>query len=260
LSHKSLGPLTVEIETFKSALRDVAVEEAFFPVIAPGWLDHFMFNEYYPTDEDFIFAVADILRPEYQAIVDAGFILQIDDPGIADAWPTFFPEPSVEEYRKYAKIRVDALNHALAGIPEDRVRYHVCWGSQHGPHVNDLALSHIVDLVLAVRAQGYYLEAANPRHEHEWKVWRDVKLPKDKILIPGVVSHATNTVEHEELVADRIVRFAQIVGRENVIAATDCGMGRRTHPQIGWAKLKALVDGAALATKRLWPTGSAQES
>jgi 5-methyltetrahydropteroyltriglutamate--homocysteine methyltransferase len=252
LRHLGLGRLHMELQTFREALRDVTVEEAFFPVIAPGWLDHFMFNEYYPDDESFIFAIAEILKPEYQAVVDAGFVLQVDDPGLPDAWPTFFPEPSVEEYRRYAAIRIEALNHALEGIPEDRVRYHVCWGSQHGPHVDDLPLRHIVDLMLKVRAQAYSLEAANVRHEHEWKVWRDVKLPEGKIIIPGVVSHATNVIEHPEVIADRIVRFAKVVGRENVIAGTDCGMGGRVHPQIGWAKLQALTEGAALASKELW--------
>jgi 5-methyltetrahydropteroyltriglutamate--homocysteine methyltransferase len=252
LRHLGLGRLQVELDMFRRALREVSVEEAFFPVIAPGWLDHFMFNEYYPDDEAFIFAVAEILRPEYRGVVDAGFVLQVDDPGLPDAWPSFFPEPSVEAYRRYAAIRMEALNHALEGIPEDRVRYHVCWGSQHGPHVNDLPLRHIVDLMLKVRAQAYSLEAANVRHEHEWKIWREVKLPEGKMLIPGVVSHATNVIEHPELIADRIVRFAGLVGRENVIAGTDCGMGGRVHPQIGWAKLKALAEGAQLASRELW--------
>lgn len=252
LQHKGLGKLESELATFKTALEGVKVEEAFFPVLAPGWLDHFMFNEYYPTEETFIYALADILKPEYKAIVDAGFLLQLDDPALPTGWPTFIPAVSIEEYRKYAAIRVEAVNYALAGIPEDRVRYHVCWGSWHGPHTTDLPLSEIVDLLLTVRAQAYSLEAANPRHEHEWRVWRDVKLPEGKILIPGVVSHATNVVEHPQVVADRIIRYGEIVGRENVIAGTDCGMGGRAHPQIGWAKLKALVDGAQLASEELW--------
>jgi 5-methyltetrahydropteroyltriglutamate--homocysteine methyltransferase len=162
------------------------------------------------------------------------------------------PTPSVEEYRKFASVRVDALNQALTGLPEDRVRFHCCWGSWHGPHTHDLPLKHIVDLMLRVKAGAYSVEAANPRHEHEWKVWRDVKLPEGKILIPGVVSHASNVVEHPELVADRIVLYAGLVGRENVIAGTDCGLGFRVHPQIAWAKLKTLAEGAALASKQLW--------
>ena len=252
LVHKGLGKLQEELDVFRAALNGVKVEEAFFPVIAPGWLDHFLFNEYYPTDEAFIFAIADILRPEYQGVVDAGFLLQVDDPGLPDAWPTFIPAPSIEEYRRYAAVRIEALNHALKGIPEEKVRYHVCWGSHHGPHTEDIPLKHIVDLMLSVRAQAYSLEAANGRHEHEWKLWRDAKLPEGKILIPGVVGHGSNVIEHPELVAERIVRFASVVGRENVIAGTDCGMGGRVHPQIGWAKLQALVEGAALASKELW--------
>jgi len=254
LVHTSLAPLQAELDTFREALAGVKAEEAFFPVIAPGWLDHFMWNEHYPSDEAFVYALAGILKPEYRAVVDAGFLLQVDDPGLPDAWPTFIPEPSIADYRRYAQIRIEALNWALEGIPEEKVRYHVCWGSQHGPHVNDIALKHIVDLMLSVRAQAYSLEAANARHEHEWKLWREVKLPAGKILIPGVVSHATNVIEHPELVAERIVRFASVVGRENVIAGTDCGMGGRVHPQIGWAKLRALAEGAALASKELWPS------
>jgi len=162
------------------------------------------------------------------------------------------PRPTVEEYRKFAAVRVDALNHALTGLPEDRVRFHCCWGSWHGPHTSDLPLKHIVDLMLKIKAGAYSVEAANPRHEHEWRVWRDVKLPEGKILIPGVVSHASNVVEHPELVADRIVLYAGLVGRENVIAGTDCGLGLRVHPQIAWAKLKTLAEGAEMASKQLW--------
>jgi len=163
------------------------------------------------------------------------------------------PRPTIEEYRRFAEVRVEAVNHALGGLPEDRVRYHICWGSWHGPHTHDLPLKHLVDLMLKVKAGAYSVEAANPRHEHEWKVWKDVKLPDGKILIPGVVSHASNVVEHPELVADRIALYASLVGRENVIAGTDCGMGLFVHPQICWAKLKALGEGAALASKQLWP-------
>ena len=253
LRHLGLGQLQEELETFRIALQGVQAEEAFFPVIAPGWLDHFMFNEYYPSDEAFIFAIAEILKPEYQGVVDAGFLLQVDDPGLPDAWPTFIPKPSIEEYRRYAAIRIEALNYALKGIPEEKIRYHVCWGSHHGPHTEDIPLRDIVDLMLKVPAQAYSLEAANARHEHEWKLWREVKLPDGKILIPGVVSHATNVIEHPEVVADRILRYANVVGRENVIAGSDCGMGGRVHPQIGWAKLQALVEGAAIASRVLWP-------
>jgi 5-methyltetrahydropteroyltriglutamate--homocysteine methyltransferase len=189
---------------------------------------------------------------EYHAIVDAGFVLQVDDPALPSYWDAYIPALSLEEYRKVAARRVELVNHALRGIPEHRVRYHICWGSWHGPHSTDLPLDDIVDLMLQVKAQCYSIEAANVRHEHEWRVWRDVKLPEGKLLMPGVVSHATNVLEHPRVVADRIERYAELVGRENVIAGTDCGLGGRVHPQIAWAKLKALSEGAALATKELW--------
>ena len=243
-----------DIQLFKSALAKAngRTEEAFMCVLAPGWLEHFFYNEYYATDEEYLFALADAIKHEYKAIVDAGFILQIDDPALPDTYDMIVPQPSIEEYRKFAAVRIEAVNHALQGIPEDRVRYHICWGSWHGPHTHDLPLKHVIDLMLKVKAGAYSVEAANPRHEHEWKLWKEVKLPGGKILIPGVVSHASNVVEHPELVADRIALFASLVGRENVIAGTDCGMGLRVHPQIAWAKLKALSEGAALATKQLW--------
>jgi 5-methyltetrahydropteroyltriglutamate--homocysteine methyltransferase len=253
LAYKGHAEVRRDIELFQSALNSVDSEEQFMCVLAPGWIEHSLWNEYYPDDEAFLFAIADAMKSEYKAIVDAGFILQLDDPGLPDTYDMIVPPPSVEEYRKFAAVRVDALNHALADLPEDRIRYHICWGSWHGPHTNDLPLKEIVDLMLRIRAGAYSVEAANPRHEHEWKVWRDVKLPDGKILIPGVVSHASNVVEHPELVADRIVQYANLVGRENVIAGTDCGMGGRIHMQIGWAKLRALVEGARMASKQLWP-------
>ncbi len=248
-----------DIELFRDALHaaklhrpEVHPSEAFLCVLAPGWLEHFFANEYYPTDEAYLFALADAMKHEYKAIVDAGFVLQLDDPALPDTYDMIVPRPSIEEYRKFAEVRVEAMNHALQGLPEDRIRYHICWGSWHGPHVHDMPLKHLVDLMLKVKAGAYSVEAANPRHEHEWKVWKQVKLPEGKILIPGVVSHATNVVEHPELVADRIILYAGLVGRENVIAGTDCGMGARVHPQICWAKLKALSEGAALASRELW--------
>ena len=256
------GPLTWrgkdamarQLETFKAAIArsGASVEEAFVPVLAPGWLDHFIFNEYYKTEEEFIFALAEALRGEYRAVVDAGFVLQIDDPGLPDSWDMIKPAPTVEAYRRFARLRIDAVNHALAGIPEEKVRYHLCWGSWHGPHTHDLPLEHIIDLVLAVKAQTYSFEAGNVRHEHEWRVWQTAKLPPGKMLMPGVVSHATNLVEHPQLVADRLVRYAGIVGRENVIAGTDCGLGGRVHAELAWAKLAALAEGARLASKQLW--------
>ena len=253
---KSRGPQAIhrEIDAFRAAIDRSGsnVEEAFIAVLAPGWLDHFIFNEYYNTDEEFLFALAEAVREEYRAVVSAGFVLQIDDPGLPDWWDMIKPEPTVEEYRKFAKLRIEAVNHALVGIPEEKVRYHLCWGSWHGPHTHDLPLEHIVDLVLAVKAQTYSFEAGNVRHEHEWRAWQAVKVPPGKILMPGVVSHATNLVEHPQLVADRILRYTAIVGRENVIAGTDCGLGGRVHSELAWAKLRALVEGAQLASKNLW--------
>jgi 5-methyltetrahydropteroyltriglutamate--homocysteine methyltransferase len=242
-----------EIEVFKDALAAAGGDrEAFICVYAPGWLDHFIFNEHYATEEEFVFALADAVRDEYRAVVDAGFILQIDDPGMVTSWDMIKPEPTLAEYRTYLKLRIDALNHALAGLPEDRVRHHFCWGSWHGAHTHDLPLREIVDLVLQVRAQAYSFEAGNVRHQHEWTIWKDVKLPDGKIIVPGVVSHATNIVEHPELVAERIRNFAGAVGRENVIASTDCGLGSRLHDELAWAKLAALAEGARLASKSLW--------
>jgi 5-methyltetrahydropteroyltriglutamate--homocysteine methyltransferase len=255
IKSKGIGALAQEIAAFKAALAWVGrpVDETFFCVIAPGWLDHFIYNEYYKTEEEFIYALAEALREEYLAIVNAGFILQIDDPGLVDWWDMLKPALSVEQYRdRFARLRIEAVNHALKGIPEDRVRYHLCWGSWHGPHTHDLPFEHIVKLMLQVNAQCYSFEAANVRHEHEWKLWQDVKLPDGKMILPGVVSHSTNLVEHPELVAERIERFASAVGRENVIAGTDCGLGGRVHAEIAWAKLGALVEGSRLASKRLW--------
>ncbi|MGO9701743.1 MAG: cobalamin-independent methionine synthase II family protein [Xanthobacteraceae bacterium] len=242
-----------EISVFKEALKAAGGDhEAFICVYAPGWLDHFIYNEHYATDEEFVFALADAVSGEYRAVVDAGFILQIDDPGVVTSWDMIKPAPTFAEYRKYLKLRIDALNHALAGIPEDRVRHHFCWGSWHGAHTHDLPVKEIIDLVLEIRAQAYSFEAGNVRHEHEWTIWKDVKLPAGKIIVPGVISHATNIVEHPELIARRIRSFAEAVGRENVIASTDCGLGTRLHEELVWAKLSALVEGARLASKALW--------
>ena len=241
--------LKQDLEVLRAALTAAGVEQAFMPAtspIRPGQ------NEYYPTEDDYFQAVGEAMREEYQAIVNAGFILQIDDPHLPDLWSSYIPAVSVADYRKIAKQRIELLNHALRGIPEERVRYHICWGSWHGPHTDDLPMAHIVDLLMAVKAQAISFEAANPRHEHEWEIWKEFKLPEGKILLPGVVSHATNTVEHPELVARRIRNFAGAVGRENVIASTDCGMGYRVHSLIGWAKLKTLAEGARLASKLLW--------
>jgi len=225
-------------------------------VVAPASTAFNGRNEYYPSERDYVFAVADALREEYLAVYNAGLVLQVDDAVLANMYDELVQQ-SPERYREWASLRVEALNRALAGIPEDRIRYHVCFGSWHVPHVSDAPLEEIVDLILQVRAGAYSIEAANPRHEHEWRVWENARLPPGKILIPGVVTHHTTTVEHPRLVADRIVRYAQIVGRENVIAGTDCGFAQnetiqRVHPEVMWAKLESLVEGARLASKELW--------
>ena len=243
--------IAADIAHFKAGLRAAGVTEGFMTSIAPGSCSR-IGNEYYKTEEAFLYACADAMREEYKAIIDAGLVLQLDDPSIAENWDMVNPEPSVEAYRRFSMLRVEALNHALRGLPQDRIRFHLCWGSWHGPHVTDIPMADIVAVMLAVNAQAYSFEAGNVRHEHEWRVWRDVKPPEGKILIPGVVSHATNVIEHPELVADRIVRFAGLVGRENVLAGTECGLGGRVHPDIAWAKLRTLADGAALAAKQLW--------
>lgn len=244
--------IRADIDAFKAALQDAQVEESFLPAVAPGTIEHWLRNEHYPDDESYLFAIADAVHEEYQAIVDAGFLLQIDDPDLGDAWQ-IHSHMTVPEYRMFAEVRVDALNHALRGIPTERVRLHVCWGSYHGPHLFDIPLRDIVDLILKVDAQAYSIEASNPRHDHEWKVWQNVKLPDGKILIPGVVGHSSDFVEHPELVAERLLKYAGLVGRENVIAGTDCGLGTRVgHPKITWAKFRAMAEGAELASKELW--------
>ena len=251
LVYTGQAAIQADIAHMKAALAAASVAEGFMTSIAPGSASR-IGNEHYQTEEELIFACAEAMREEYRAILDAGLVLQLDDPAMAENWDMINPEPSVEEYRKLSMIRVEALNHALRGLPRDRIRFHLCWGSWHGPHVTDIPLREIVDVMLAVNCQAYSFEAGNVRHEHEWKVWRDVKLPDDRLLIPGVVSHATNVVEHPELVADRIVRFAQVVGRERVIAGTDCGLGGRVHPDIAWAKLAALAEGATRASRQLF--------
>ena len=241
-----------DIANLKSALGGVGVEEAFVTAVSPATMQ-ILPNEYYKSPEDYTWALAEAIREEYKAIVDAGFILQIDDPALVDIWDWWFSlKGDLAGFRKWAEFQVEAVNHALQGIPEDRVRFHICWGSWHGPHSGDVPLKDVADLLIKVKAQAYSVEAGNVRHEHEWKVWRDTKLPEGKLLMPGVVSHATNLIEHPELVADRIIRFAQIVGRENVVAGTDCGLGGRVHSQLAWAKLAMLAEGARLATKELW--------
>lgn len=241
-----------DIDNLSAAAGANSAEDVFITAVSPATLQ-ILPNEYYKTPDEYTWALAEAIREEYKAIVDAGFILQIDDPALVDIYDWWFSmKNDLAGYRKWAAFQIEALNHALEGIPEDRVRFHICWGSWHGPHRGDVQLKDVVDLLLKVKAQAYVIEAGNVRHEHEWKIWKDTKLPQGKILIPGVVSHATNVVEHPELIADRILRFASVVGRENVIAGTDCGLGGRVHPQIAWAKLAALSEGAKLASKQLW--------
>ncbi len=257
IQYTGLAEVQRDIDNLKAAMKAAGAEEAFLPVAAPSSAIPDRKNEYYKNDEELLIALAEALRFEYQAIADSGILLQVDDARAAVTYDRMVPPASFDEYYRWLEHHVEVLNHALEGIPQDRVRYHVCWGSWPGPHVSDVPLRKIVDLILKVNAGAYLIEAANPRHAHEWKVWKDVKLPEGKILVPGVVSHGTNVVEHPELVAERILNFAGCVGRENVIAGTDCGfaqeeLNRRVHPSIMWAKLEAMAEGARIASAELW--------
>jgi 5-methyltetrahydropteroyltriglutamate--homocysteine methyltransferase len=228
-------------------------QDVFYPQFAPAWLGHFLWNEYYEDEEEYVHAIAEAWKGEYDAVVEAGFILQLDDPALADKYYMFNPPLSIEDYRRHTELRIEATNHALRDIPEDRIRYHVCWGSWHYPHTRDIPFAHIVDLFLKPKAQAYSIEASNVRHQVDYKVWEQVELPEGKILIPGVVGHATsNLVEAPEVIAERLLTYARIVGRENVIAGTDCGLGGRCHDDVAWAKLEALAKGAELASRELW--------
>jgi 5-methyltetrahydropteroyltriglutamate--homocysteine methyltransferase len=257
IDYTGQAELQRDIENFKAALKGVNVEQAFLPVAAPASVIPDRKNEYYKSDEECLFAIGAAMRTEYKMIVDAGFLLQLDDARAAVTYDRMVPPAAFADYRKWVDMHMEVLNHAIEGLPPERIRYHVCWGSWPGPHTTDVPLKEIVDLILKVKVGAYVIEGANPRHEHEWKVWKDVKLPDGKVLIPGVISHATNVVEHPELVAERIGRYARLVGRENVLAGTDCGFAqgpfyRRVHPSIMWAKLEALAQGARLASKELW--------
>jgi 5-methyltetrahydropteroyltriglutamate--homocysteine methyltransferase len=248
--------LKADIENLKLALKDLAVQEAFMTAISPSNLELYYENQYYGSDEDYLAALADAMRVEYSAIVEAGLLLQIDDPRMATHYSRAV-DSSIEECRKFIARRVEAVNFALRDIPEDRVRFHTCYSVNIAPRVHDLELKHFVDLMLQIKASAYLIEAANPRHEHEWQLWEDVKLPEGKILVPGVVSHCIHLVEHPQLVAQRIIRFANLVGRERVIAGTDCGFGTsgagdEVHPEVAWAKLRSLVEGARLASQHLY--------
>jgi 5-methyltetrahydropteroyltriglutamate--homocysteine methyltransferase len=256
IAYKGQEPLARDIDNLKAALGQVRSEEAFMPAVSPAQLAGWNRNEFYKTDEEFRVAVADALHEEYKAIVDAGLVLQIDDPQLASHYTTH-PELDIAQCRNVAAATVELLNHALAGIAPERVRYHTCYGINLGPRVHDLELKHIVDIMLGINAGAYSFEAGNPRHEHEWRVWENVKLPEGKVLIPGVITHGSNFVEHPEAIAQRIARFAQAAGRENIIAGADCGFASfsttcEVHPTVVWAKLAALGEGARLATKDLW--------
>jgi 5-methyltetrahydropteroyltriglutamate--homocysteine methyltransferase len=256
IAYVGQAELAADIANLKRALDGVGAEDAFMTAISPSNLELYYENQHYASDEEYLAALAEAMRVEYQAIVDAGLLLQIDDPRMATHYNRA-TDASIEDCRKFIALRVEAVNHALRGIPPDRVRFHTCYSVNIAPRVHDFELRHFVDLMLRVNAGAYLIEAANPRHEHEWVVWRDVKLPDDKVLVPGVVSHCIHLVEHPELVAQRIARFADVVGRERVIAGTDCGFGTsgagdEVHPEVAWAKLRALVEGARLASERLW--------
>lgn len=262
IEYTGQAELQRDIDNFKAALKGAKVEEAFLPVAAPASVIPDRKNEYYKNDDDLLAAIGEAMRTEYKMIVDAGFLVQLDDARNAVTYDRMVPPASFADYRKWLERQVEVINHAIEGIPADRIRYHVCWGSWPGPHTSDVPLKDIVDLILKVKVGAYVIEGANPRHEHEWKVWKEAKLGAGQVLIPGVISHATNVVEHPELVAERIVRFANVVGRENVIAGTDCGFAqgpfhRRVHPSIMWAKLEALAAGARLAGKELWGRAAA---
>ena len=245
-----------DTDNLKAALAPVDVEEGFLTAVAPASVGYDAVNEYYASEREYVFAIANALREEYLAVYNSGLVLQVDDAVLANMYDELI-QKSPEQYTRWAELRIEALNHALAGIPQDRVRYHVCFGSWHVPHVADAPLEAILDLILQVNAGAYLIEAANVRHEHEWRVWEKTRLPAGKILMPGVVTHHTTTVEHPQVVADRIVRFARLVGRENVVASTDCGFAQlehvaRVHPQVMWAKFESLAEGARLASNELW--------
>jgi 5-methyltetrahydropteroyltriglutamate--homocysteine methyltransferase len=257
IAYTGQAELQRDIDNFKAALKSLDVTEAFLPVAAPASVIPDRRNEHYKSEEELIHAIGAAMRTEYRMIIDAGFVLQLDDARAAVTYDRMVPPGSFADYRKWLALQVEVLNEAIAGLPPERIRYHVCWGSWPGPHTTDVGLKDIVDLVLAMKVGAFVIEGANPRHEHEWRVWETAKLPQGKVLIPGVISHATNVVEHPELVAERVVRLARLVGRENVIAGTDCGFAqgpfyRRVHPSIMWAKLEAMVQGARLASKQLW--------
>ena len=252
LTYIGEAQLNADLENFKAAAEAAGVTEAYLPANTPGTIEHWMPNEHYKSEEEFVFSIADAMRVEYEAIVDAWFLLQIDDPDLPDGW-NCLPETSVRDYQKYATMRVEALNHGLRNIDPENVRLHVCWGSFHGPHYDDIPLADIIDIIFSVRAKSFSIEASNPCHEHEWKVFETAKLPDGATLIPGVIGHCTDFIEHPDLVAERLIRYANLVGKENLLSGTDCGLGHRVgHESICWAKLESLVEGAKRASAKLW--------
>jgi 5-methyltetrahydropteroyltriglutamate--homocysteine methyltransferase len=261
VTYRGQALLQRDIANLKAAIGNADVE-AFMPAISVANIEDWMLNRYYKTAEEYLYAIAEAMREEYKAIVDAGFLVQIDDPRLVSYY-LVNPNATIEECRKWAVLRVEALNHALRGIPPEKIRHHTCYGINMGPRVHDMEVKHLIDIILKINAGAYSFEAANPRHEHEWKVWGSAKLPKDKVLIPGVISHSTVLVEHPELVAERIVRYASLVGREHVIAGSDCGFAtfagsKEVHPSIVWAKFESLAEGARLASKELWKKSAAK--
>ena len=256
VTYKGQAALKTDLDNLRAALKGVNPAEVFVPAISPASFEDWNKNEYYKSDEDYVVALGEAMRTEYQAIIDAGFLLQIDDPRLVTYY-ILHPNQSVADCRKWAEFRVEALNHTLRGIPTGRIRYHTCYGINMGPRVHDMELKDIIDIILRIRAGAYSFEASNPRHEHEWTVWKDAKVPDGTILIPGVITHSTVLVEHPELVAQRLVKYAEVVGRENVIAGTDCGFATfagadEIHPSIVWAKFQSLVRGAQIASRELW--------
>ena len=260
IKYAGQATLQLDVDNFKSALKNVKVTEGFLPVAAPASVIPDRKNEYYRSEDDLMDAIGAAMHDEYKQIVDNGFLVQLDDARAAVTYDRMVPPGTMKDYRKWVAKQMAVTNRAIQGIPAEKIRYHVCWGSWPGPHTTDVPMREIIDLILSVKAGAFVLEMANPRHEHEWQVWKDVKLPKGAVLIPGVISHVSNVVEHPELVKERIVRLAKLVGRENVIAGSDCGFAQqpthqRVHPTIQWAKLQALAEGARLASKELWGSG-----
>ncbi|MCS5479345.1 cobalamin-independent methionine synthase II family protein [Corynebacterium sp. YIM 101645] len=256
---KFTGPITyigqdeveADVKLMRGAMDAVGARDGFVAALSPGSAARLK-NEHYATDDEVVWACADAMAQEYKAITDAGFTVQLDAPDLAESWDQINPEPSLADYRDWLRTRVDAINHSLKGLPKEQTRLHICWGSWHGPHVTDVPFGDIIEEILRAEVGGFSFEGASPRHAHEWRVWQDHKLPEGSLIYPGVISHNTNAVEHPRLVADRIIQFAEVVGPENVVAATDCGLGGRLHHQIAWAKLESLVEGARIATRELF--------